>query len=274
MVIQHNISAMTASRLSGICAKGNLQAAEKLSSGYRINRSADDASGLSISEKMRRQIRGLSQASLNAQEGISLVQVADGALNEVHDTLQRMNELCVKAANGTYTDSDREYIYAEIVHLNDEITRIGEKTTFNEHELFNMDTSNPDSLLKVHAGVEEGQDLKIELTKMNASVLGTNLVDISDIEKAGESINRVKEAITTVSDIRSRFGAYQNRLEHTIRNLDNIDENVTASELAIRDMEMGAGVLNYSKYQLLMQSSHVMMAHCNKSNEAVASLLA
>ncbi len=432
MVVQHNLTAMNSNRMLGITTKTQAKATEKLSSGYKINRAADDAAGLSISEKMRKQIRGLTQASANAQDGISAVQTAEGALTEVHDMLQRMNELAVKAANGTNSKDDRDYIQAEVDQLVTEIDRVATTTKFNETYLLkgtNNDTTvgkltfttaetniddkiggsaltfdtdgiatvtpgaadslastsnynttkadagdgvttqtssssasiaagksieidgteyklykgatdeqlkasfsadadkkkvgvsvfgdeaafkaavnkalddlnlgkdvkniafNKDDNLEVtafsdlnkavdlslHVGADSTKDNKINLSieMMSARGLGVNgiRVDGEDFDNATASIDTIKAAIQKVSEQRSALGAVQNRLEHTINNLDNVVENTTSAESAIRDTDMASQMVTYSNNNILAQAGQAMLAQANQSNQGVLSLL-
>ena len=390
MVVQHNLQAMNSNRMLGITTSSQSKVTEKLSSGYKINRAADDAAGLSISEKMRKQIRGLDQASANAQDGISSVQTAEGALGEVHDMLQRMNELAVQAANGTNSTSDRTAIQNEIDQLTTEIDRVAETTKFNETYLLKGDVkgSTKTITLKPHdAGLKgsmgevdmkatqpevkftvpklnvsdtvmiggkqytikanENKDLdeitdvqaynlmKDELKKaneigaedttkvvvdgagpkftiklgqhtvakplafnlhvgadadmtnkisvnietMNSAYLGIkdlNVVDNKDVSPGAQAtyaIDAIADAIQKVSDQRSALGAVQNRLEHTIKNLDNVVENTTAAESQIRDTDMASTMVEYTKNNILMQAGQSMLAQANQSTQGVMSLL-
>ena len=388
MVVQHNLQAMNSNRMLGITTSSQSKVTEKLSSGYKINRAADDAAGLSISEKMRKQIRGLDQASANAQDGISSVQTAEGALGEVHDMLQRMNELAVQAANGTNSTSDRTAIQNEIKQLTTEIDRVAETTKFNETYLLKGDVkgSTKTITLKPHdAGLKgsmgevdkatgkvkftvpqlkesdtimiggkqytikanENKDLdeitdvqaynlmKDELKKaneigaedttkvvvdgagpkftiklgqhtvakplafnlhvgadadmtnkisvnietMNSAYLGIkdlNVVDNKDVSPGAQAtyaIDAIADAIQKVSDQRSALGAVQNRLEHTIKNLDNVVENTTAAESQIRDTDMASTMVEYTKNNILMQAGQSMLAQANQSTQGVMSLL-
>ncbi|MBQ0028495.1 MAG: flagellin, partial [Lachnospiraceae bacterium] len=230
MVVQHNLTAMNSNRMLGLTTKSQAKSTEKLSSGYKINRAADDAAGLAISEKMRRQIRGLTQASANAQDGISCVQTAEGALNEVHDMPQRMNELAVKAANDTNMSEDRAYIKSEIDALVSEIDRVSATTTFNNQML--LDGSFTGKKLQVGSESAEPNQIALSILAMNASGLGVtkDTVKVSDQAAALATVGAVKEAIKSVNQQRSDLGAVQNRLEHTINNLNNVVENTTAAE--------------------------------------------
>ncbi len=353
MVVQHNLTAMNSNRMLGLTSKTQAKSTEKLSSGYKINRAADDAAGLSISEKMRRQIRGLTQASLNAQDGISCVQTAEGALNEVHDMLQRINELAVKGENGTLTSVDRSYIQSEVKQLMSEIDRVQSTTTFNEQNL--LDGSFTNKGLQV--GAESGQHIGVTIANMNTNQLiaqaikdGTKFnVNHLEADKdgkiattsedaeykaagqdaAGEAKDVVlnatmldkfykfdkedivknakvkkdditgtknenitldttheptaadfaalnafaKSALKTVSQQRSDLGAVQNRLEHTINNLDNVVENTTSAESQIRDTDMATEMVKYSNNNILTQAGQAMLAQANQSNQGVLSLL-
>ena len=273
MVVQHNLTAMNSNRMLGITTNAQAKSTEKLSSGYKINRAADDAAGLAISEKMRRQIRGLTQASQNAQDGISCVQTAEGALAEVHDMLQRMNELAVKAANGTQTSSDREYIDSEVQALKSEINRVASTTTFNEQNLLNGEFKNGKGL---QVGAEANQKITIKISAMSASGLGITSdfgVSGTDDTKAQAAMKTIKDALKSVSKQRSDLGAVQNRLEHTIKNLDNVVENTTSAESAIRDTDMASEMVRYSNNNILAQAGQSMLAQANQSNQGVMSLL-
>ena len=271
MVVQHNLTAMNANRQLGITTGNQAKATEKLSSGYRINRAGDDAAGLTISEKMRSQIRGLNKASTNAQDGISAIQTAEGALNEAHSILQRMNELATQAANDTNTSADRAALQQEITALTSELDRIAETTQFNTMEL--LDGTFTDKNLQV--GALSGQVIQIDITAMNASALGitasTVVVDANDT--AGNAMTTIQEAISKVSSQRSALGAIQNRLEHTIANLDTTSENTSAAESRIRDTDMADMMVEYSKNSILAQAGQSMLAQANTSTQGVLSLL-
>ena len=297
MVVQHNITAMNSNRMLGLTTKAQAKSTEKLSSGYKINRAADDAAGLSISEKMRRQIRGLTQASANAQDGISCVQTAEGALNEVHDMLQRINELAVKGETATLTSTDRSYIQTEVQQLMSEIDRVQSTTTFNEQNL--LDGSFTGKALQV--GAEAGQHISITITDMSSKGLLASAAENQD--KVGDDLTKNvfenfytkfdKDAISTVktesdfgslnkavkamlqevSKQRSDLGAIQNRLEHTISNLDNIVENTTSAEAAIRDTDIATEMVKYSNNSILQQAGTSMLSQANQSNQLALSLL-
>ena len=271
MVVQHNLTAMNSNRMLGLTTKTQAKSTEKLSSGYKINRAADDAAGLAISEKMRRQVRGLTQASANAQDGISAVQTAEGALNEVHDMLQRMNELAVKSANGTNQSEDQSYIQKEVANLIEEIDRVAATTTFNEKSLLDGTFSNVD----LQVGAEAAIDNQIEVTiaAMDSTGLKVNAVDVSSVNGAKTAITTIKGAIKTLNDQRSGLGAIQNRLEHTINNLDNVVENTQAAESQIRDTDMATEMVKYSNNNILAQAGQAMLAQSNQANQGVLSLL-
>lgn len=407
MVIQHNLTAMNANRMLNVTTSAQSKSAEKLSSGYKINRAADDAAGLSISEKMRKQIRGLTQASSNAQDGVSAVQTAEGALTEVHSMLQRMNELAVQSANGTNSQTDRKAIQDEIDQLTSEIDRVSKTTKFNETYLLKGDSTkaakanfmksdyaikdgtklylegetdadknltgnklkeaiasgakiytetagankqdkNTTSTLAVkgsdyayvtklydkkgnavtaeqiiakkaadgtdaatdgyftseggkgvavkaadaatfteaydvngaisfslHVGADSAADNKIEvkIESMSAAGIGVKGLNVSTEDDATAAIDRISEAIQKVSSQRSTLGAAQNRLEHTIANLDNVVENTTSAESRIRDTDMAQEMVNYSKNNILAQAGQSMLAQANQSNQGVLSLL-
>lgn len=407
MVIQHNLTAMNANRMLNVTTSAQSKSAEKLSSGYKINRAADDAAGLSISEKMRKQIRGLTQASSNAQDGVSAVQTAEGALTEVHSMLQRMNELAVQSANGTNSQTDRKAIQDEIDQLTSEIDRVSETTKFNETYLLKGDSTKaakanfmksdyaikdgvklylegePDTdknltgdalkeaiasgakiyteeagagkqdknttnklaikgsdyayvtklydkkgnavtaeqikakqaadgtdatndgyftseggkgvavaadaaaaftegydvngaiSFSLHVGADSAADNKIEvkIESMSAAGIGVKGLNVSTEDDATAAIDRISEAIQKVSSQRSTLGAAQNRLEHTIANLDNVVENTTSAESRIRDTDMAQEMVNYSKNNILAQAGQSMLAQANQSNQGVLSLL-
>ncbi len=323
MVVQHNLTAMNSNRMLGITQGAQAKSSEKLSSGYKINRAADDAAGLSISEKMRKQIRGLTQASANAEDGISAVQTAEGALNEVHDMLQRMNELATKAANGTMSSSDKNDVQNEIKQLSIEIDRVATTTKFNETYLLNGSSTGKLSqavwngklsfALQVGADNLKSNRIEVEIYAITASAIGVGVdddlsaheivntyhfglndngsvckiagVDIdadsdaqttatvnagsilpiggAGVDKGGfisvktktaarAAMDNIGAAIKLISARRSKLGAIQNRLEHTIKNLDNVVENTTAAESQIRDTDMASEMVKYSNNNILI----------------------
>ena len=272
MVVQHNMTAMNANRQLGITTNAQAKSSEKLSSGYKINRAGDDAAGLTISEKMRSQVRGLNKASDNAQDGISAIQVAEGALNETHSILQRMNELATQAANDTNTTTDRSAIADELTQLQTEITRIATTTQFNTQNLLNGKFSHKN----LQVGALAGQKITISINSMTATALkidGNKGNSVSDFAKAGTTMSNVQKAISAVSKERSKLGAIQNRLEHTINNLDNISENTSSAESRIRDTDMAEEMVEYSKNNILAQAGQSMLAQANQSTQGVLSLL-
>ena len=269
MVVQHNLAAMNTNRQMGVVTSSLQKSTEKLSSGYKINRAGDDAAGLSISEKMRSQIRGLNKASDNAQDGISLIQVAEGALNETHSILQRMNELATQAANDTNTSTDRTAIKAEIDQLTSEINRIQSTTQFNTQNL--LDGKFTGKNLQV--GSLKGQTIKISISNMNAATLGVSGLTVDKNSTAGVSMSKIQAAIDKVSTQRSNLGALQNRLEHTINNIDTTSENTSAAESRIRDTDMADEMVQYSKNNILAQAGNSMLAQANQQTQGVLSLL-
>ena len=274
MVVQHNLQAANTNRQLGITTSAQAKSTEKLSSGYKINRAADDAAGLSISEKMRSQIRGLNKASSNAQDGVSLVQTAEGALNETHSILQRMNELATQAANGTNTSVDRSAIRAELDQLTSEINRIQSTTQFNTMNLLDGTFSGTTNQMKLQVGALSGQSIDFSIANMCATKIGLKTtLSVSTFTKAGSYMKSVQHAIEVVSKQRSAMGAIQNRLEHTIANLDTTSENTQSAESRIRDTDMASEMVTYSKNNILAQAGQSMLAQANQSTQGVLSLL-
>ncbi len=318
MVVQHNLQAMNSNRQLGITTGQQAKSTEKLSSGYRVNRAADDAAGLTISEKMRNQIRGLNKASSNAQDGVSLIQTAEGALNETHSILQRMNELATQAANDTNTTSDRNAIQAEMNQLASEINRISSTTQFNTQnlldgsftgknlqvgalaqqkisvsitamscgKLFATGTTNANSITTMKVGSTKINSTSsgktnsagnTSFSKVSASVTTTtalyNEINVSTFSNAGNAMTFVQAAIEKVSAMRSTLGAVQNRLEHTIANLDTTAENTQAAESQIRDTDMADEMVEYTKNNILAQAGQSMLAQANQSTQGVLSIL-
>ena len=278
MIVQHNMTALNANRQLGITNRNMAKSTEKLSSGYRINRAADDAAGLSISEKMRGQIRGLKQASTNAQDGQSLIQTAEGALNEIHAVLQRMRELTVQASNDTNVTADRRAIAKEVRALTSEINRIATQTEFNTMKLLSGKFKN--KILQVGANTK--QCITFSIDKMTAGKLGVSVGAIAKKISAkgltnGKTITAlitiVNKAISKVSTQRSALGALQNRLDHTIINADNMAENLQSSESKIRDVNMADEMVAYSAKSILQQAGQSMLAQANRSTQGVLSLL-
>jgi flagellin len=271
MVVQHNLTAMNSNRMLGVNTATQAKSTEKLSSGYKINRAADDAAGLAISEKMRRQVRGLTQAVANAQDGISCVQTAEGALNEVHDMLQRMNELAVKAANGTNQSEDMKYINLEVAQLKSEIDRVSTTTTFNERKL--LDGKFTSVALQVGAEGISSNTIKVTIGSISTAGLKLASTSVSTQGAAKTAISQIKAAISSLNETRAKLGAVQNRLEHTINNLNNVVENTTAAESQIRDTDMAAEMVKNSNNNILAQAGQAMLAQANQSNQGVLSLL-
>ena len=275
MIVQHNMAAANTNRQLGINTGSLAKSTEKLSSGYRINRAGDDAAGLSISEKMRGQIRGLTQASTNAQDGISLIQTAEGALSETHSILQRMRELAVQASNDTNVSIDREAISDELSQLTDEIGRIATQTEFNTKKL--MSGSYSTNGMKFQVGANSGQFISLKIKDMRATALATGLHSIknqvSTADLATSAITVINDAIEKVSKERSNLGSVQNRLEHTIANADNTAENLQAAESRVRDVDMAKEMVKYSKSNILQQAAQSMLAQANQSTQGVLSLL-
>lgn len=279
MIINNNIAALNTHRQMGQVSGAAQNSMEKLSSGMRINKAADDAAGLSISEKMRNQIRGLDQAQRNAQDGISLIQTAEGGLNETHSILQRMRELVVQGANGTNTGEEIENIQSEISQLQEEITTISERTNFNGRNLLDGTvTASGSGQVKLQVGANAGETLNIVIGDMSASGLG---VGVSGIKFSGGSsggdfsgaLALLDTAISTVSTQRSNLGAVQNRLDHTINNLATSSENLTGAESRIRDVDMAKEMMEFTKNNILTQASQAMLAQANQQPQAVLQLL-
>lgn len=271
MVVQHNMAAANTNRQLGITTGSLAKSTEKLSSGYKINRAGDNAAGLTISEKMRGQIRGLDQASANAQDGISMIQTAEGALNESQSILQRMRELTVQASNDTNVSTDRTAIQEEIKALSSEITRIGKQTEFNTMKLLDGTFSSK----HLQVGANSGQSISFSINKMTATGLGINDIKnkVSTYALATAAIKTVNSAIAKVSTQRSKLGALQNRLEHTIANADNASENLQSAESRIRDTDMAKEMVAYSKSNILQQAAQSMLSQANQSTQGVLSLL-
>ena len=281
MRIQHNITALNAHRNLSNNNSSVGKNLEKLSSGYKINRAGDDAAGLAISEKMRAQITGLETAQKNANDGVSLVQTAEGALTEVHSMLNRMVELATQSANGTYSDTNRAEMQKEVDALNEEIDRIGATSNFNGTKLFDGKTT----AVNLHVGESGTADNQITVTlaKMASSSIskgdGTATVDLTTAAKidtatnAKNAIAKINDAIDNISSMRSDFGALQNRLEHTINNLGVQAENITAAESRIRDVDMAKEMMAYTKNNILVQASQAMLAQANQVPQGVLQLL-
>ena len=275
MIVQHNMTALNANRQLGITKTNLARSTEKLSSGYIVNRAGDDAAGLSISEKMRGQIRGLEQASTNAEDGQSLIQTAEGALSEIHSVLQRMRELTVQASNDTNVSADRKAIAKEVRALTSDINRIATQTQFNTMGLLSGGFKNK----KLQVGANTNQTISITISSMTAGKLGVSAKVIAKVisSSTGKDITKlittVNTAITKVSTQRSALGALQNRLDHTIANADNMAENLQSSESKIRDVDMADEMVSYSASSILQQAGQSMLAQANQATQGVLSLL-
>lgn len=279
MIINHNVMAMTAYRNMSYNHSMMNQSLERLSSGLRINRAADDAAGLAISEKMRAQIRGLEMAEKNALDGISLLQTAEGALNESHAILHRIRELSVSAANDTnMTANDRQAMQAEVNELLDELDAITDRTEFNQQKLLDGTFTNK----KLQIGANSGQNTTVSIDKMDVEALDLESLRADDTgttggiltqEGANDALDLLDDAVNKVSLQRSRIGAQQNRLEHTINNLSVTRENLTAAESRIRDADMAKEIMNFTKYNILNQASMAMLAQAQQIPQGVLQLL-
>ena len=268
MVIQHNIAANNAYRNLSTNASNGQKNLEKLSSGYRINRSADDAAGLAISEQMRSKINGLDQATSNANDAIGLIQTAEGALTETHSMLQRMVTLATQSANGTYNSTARTAIGEEVTALKAELNRIASTTDYNGVKPLNQTTD-----ITVQIGPTSGETLAIASAKMGSSALSVAGIDVSTVSKANSAITTINKAINTVSTHRAKLGASQNRLEHTINNLKTTNENMTAAESRIRDTDMAKEMAAFTKNNILNQAAQSMLSQANQQPQGVLSLL-
>lgn len=278
MRIQHNINALNSLRQLGINNTNTGKNLEKLSSGFRINRAGDDAAGLAISEKMRAQINGLEMASKNAQDGISLIQTAEGGLNETHAILQRMRELAVQAANGTNeenSDADLGNIQKEIEALYAEVDRIAESTKFNKKDLMNGDLAATGVTFQIGANNTGYEQVELKIGNMTAGASGLDItgVNLETYSGARSAIDTIDDAIALVSKERANLGAMQNRLEHTINNLGVTSENLTAAESRIRDVDMAKEMMAYTKNNILTQAAQAMLAQANMQPQGVLQLL-
>jgi flagellin len=284
MQINHNIAALNTYNKLNAATTAQSKSMEKLSSGLRINRAGDDAAGLSISEKMRGQIRGLDQASRNAQDGISLIQTAEGALNETHSMLQRMRELAVQGANDTNTTEDRTAIQDEANQLAKDINRIAKDTEFNGQKLLNATGGpNGDGSFAFQVGANQAQQITLKVGDMTGSTglsiatgdtEGDDAIDISSTATvATGAITTINDAIKTVSAERSKLGSYQNRLDYAINNLNTSSENLTAAESRVRDVDMAKEMMNQTKNSILSQAAQAMLAQANQQPQGVLQLL-
>lgn len=268
MIINHNLNAMNAHRNLQANNLAQGKSSEKLSSGFKINRAADDAAGLSISEKMRTQIRALNQAQSNAQDGISLVQTAEGAMSEVSDMLSRMKELAVKASNGTYNASDLVAINAEFKALSTAINNIANQTNFNGIKVLNQTTG-----VTIQIGDVGGNTVTVSLQNVQLSNLQIAGSDLSSLANASAALAAIDTDIGAVNKARSQFGAVQNQLEHTFNNLGATTENLQAAESRVRDTDMAKEMMAYSKLNILQSAATSMLAQANQAPQSVLQLL-
>ena len=285
MVINHNMSAMFAQRSQGLTDLNNQKNMEKLSSGMKINRAGDDASGLAVSEKMRSQIRGLNQASTNAKNGISFIQTTEGYLQETEDIIQRIRELAVQSSNGIYTDEDRMQIQVEVSSLIAEVDRIASCAQFNGMNMLTGRFARPTgensvtASMWLHIGANMDQRTQVYIGTMSASALGLRSVGTEEImslespDDENRAIGTLDEAIKKINKQRADLGAYQNRLEKTVVGLDIGAENLQASESRIRDTDMAKEMVDFTKNQVLSQAGTAMLAQANQSSQNVLSLL-
>ena len=285
MVINHNMSAMFADRQLGVTGLSLSKDMEKLSSGERINRAGDDASGLAVSEKMRAQIRGLNQASQNASNGISFIQVTEGYLQETTDIMQRIRELAVQSANGIYSDEDRMQIQVEVSQLVAEVDRIASQAQFNGMNMLtgrfaqSAGENAVTSSMWFHIGANMDQRMQVFIGTMTAAALGVReiasegVISISTPELANRAIGTVDEALKKINKQRADLGGYQNRMEYAVKGLDIAAENLQASESRIRDTDMAQEMVDFTKNQVLSQAGTAMLAQANQSSQNVLSLL-
>lgn len=299
MRINNNLAAQNAWRNLTVSGNNMTKSLERLSSGYRINRAADDAAGLAVSEKMKAQIRGLSMAERNTQDGISLLQTAEGGASKIQDMLQRMRELAVQSASGSLEDNDRAQLQAEFEELTKEINRTASTITFNNQSLINGTPEVKDAsgtvtteakldgktTFTIQVGANEGESINFELTSLNTVGLGladTTATDpdtlktgitIANGSDAAKTITALDTALKTVSTARAQMGAYQNRLESTVSTLQTQNENLTAAESRIRDVDMAQEMANFTKYQVLQQAGTAMLAQANQLPQSILSLL-
>jgi len=288
--IQNNIEAFNTHRQLQASGDAASKAMEKLSSGYRINRAADDAAGLAISEKMRGQIGGLAQAQRNAQDGISLVQTAEGSLNEVQSMLDRVRDLKIQFDNGTLSSDDRDAIAAEVYQISQEVKDIANQTKFNGQALFGNTTATPSvsaPTFKFQVGANNGEQISMASTDLGAAISNTGtggLAELISLSSAADAntqlssgalsdVTKLDNAIKNVSTVRANFGAVQNRLEHRLTNLATYQENLTASESRIRDVDMASEMTNFTKLNILQQAGTSMLAQANQAPQNILSLL-
>lgn len=273
MVLQHNMMANNIVRNLNIACNYQAKITKQLSTGYRINCAADDASGLCISEKMRAQIRALNQAADNAEDGISMIQTADSALASIQDMIQRMRELSVKSANDTNQSIDRKAIQDEIDELTSEVTRTAHATQFNNKQLIDGSLADGTGGLNLQVGANAGQSINIKMNGATAVDLGIGSVDISNHANATNATDIYDAALESLSGMRSRIGAYQNRLEFTIANDESQAENLQAAESRIRDTDIAAAMVQYAKNHILIQVNQALLAQANDYQRGFLKLL-
>lgn len=273
MVIQHNIAAINSYRNLSINQNALSKNLEKLSSGYKINRAGDDAAGLAISETMRSQINGLNQAVNNANDAVGLIQTAEGAMTETHSMLQRMKTLTTQAANGTYTDTARKNIKAEIDALNAEITRIATTTTFNGETPLKPAKKGANLTFFIGASADKTNQMTVVQQEMTATALTLTNIAVDTTANAFTAMASVDSAIEAVSSYRATLGAAQNRLEHTVNNLKVTSENITSAESRIRDTDMADEITAYTKNNILLQAAQSMLSQSNAMPQGVLSML-
>lgn len=285
MVINHNMSAMFAQRSQGIQDLNVQKSMEKLSSGMRINRAGDDASGLAVSEKMRSQIRGLNQASQNAQNGISFIQTTEGYLQETSDIVQRIRELAVQSSNGIYTDEDRMQIQVEISQLVAEVDRIASSAQFNGLNMLTgryakqTGENSVTGSMWFHIGANMDQRMEVYIGTMTAVALGVRelgdetIISLASPAEANRAIGTIDEALKKINKQRADLGGYQNRLEHAVKGIDIAAENLQAAESRIRDTDMAAQMVEFTKNQVLAQAGTAMLAQANTQSQNVMTLL-
>lgn len=273
MVIQHNIAAINSYRNLSTNQNALSKNLEKLSSGYKINRAGDDAAGLAISETMRSQINGLNQAVNNANDAVGLIQTAEGAMTETHSMLQRMKTLTTQAANGTYTETARKNIKAEIDALNAEITRIATTTTFNGETPLKPAKKGANLTFFIGASADKTNQMTVAQQEMTATALTLNNIAVDTTANAFTAMTSVDKAIETVSSYRATLGAAQNRLEHTVNNLKVTSENITSAESRIRDTDMADEITAYTKNNILLQAAQSMLSQSNAMPQGVLSML-
>jgi flagellin len=271
--VYNNVEAQNAHRLLSNTGTQLNKSMERLSSGLRINRAADDAAGLAVSEGMRSQIRGMNVASRNAQDGVSMVQVADGALGNVGDMLQRVRDLAVQASNGTLTDAQRKNLDTEVQQVLTEIGKTGTATEFNGLKILAGSVATAASAVTLQVGANASQNIAFTIGTVSTSDLGISGIAVSTAASATAAIASLDAAISTVTTSRANLGAIQNRLEHTINRLGMTSENLQAAESRIRDADMAAEMINFTKHQILQQSGMAMLAQANQSPQSVLSLL-